>query len=412
VTRRFFWIVLLLLLLWAGASYYGYAIFRISMILLFAVLFFSVFNVVYLRHKVKIDPMRYSEEITRLDTANYSLEISLATLFLPAQLKMIAWSSQSHETVLSERRLLNITVRPKENRKLIATLESIHCGILELGEIDLRVRDLFNVFWLRIPGVEKHLRFITLVVPRVYYKEQTGKIVKQLIDEGEHARVRSFDISDEIDTMRQLQPGDTMRRIHWKMSARMQKFMVKQYEDPREIRYCFLLDPAYNQNNNKDESKRERENFARDNMLELAASFISTLLEHKQWVEMETWHPARMFQASNEVGHLNYFLRQLALLPQQSARAMGSQLERLNVTYSMSYYILFVRTLTPELAQQIISFQKTALGTMLCLMESPNPDDKELLSAYDELVREEVLVVEARDIINSANPPHINEAVS
>ena len=34
---------------------------------------------------------------------------------------MIAWSSQSDETVLSESRLLNLTVRPRESRKLVAS---------------------------------------------------------------------------------------------------------------------------------------------------------------------------------------------------------------------------------------------------------------------------------------------------
>lgn len=401
MTRRFFWIVLLLLLLWAGASYYGYAIFRISMILLFVVLFFSFFSVFYLRTKVQMDPMRYSEEITRLETARYSLELSLRSLILPAQLRMTAWSSQSHEAVLTENRLLNLTVRPGETRKLVATLEGIHCGSLELGEIDLRVRDLFNIFWMRIPGLERHLRFTTLVLPRLYYKQESVTVVKELVDEGEFARISTFDTSDEIDTLRELQPGDTMRRIHWKVSARVQKFMIKQYEDPREIRYYVLLDPAYNEIDLKDIQVRESENFARDDMLELTASIISALLDQKQWVELETWHPARMFQASNEAGHLNYFRRQLALLPQKSERSMGSQIERINIGSSMAYYIFVVRFLTPDLARQIISLRNSSLGLMLCLMESSAEPDINML--YDELVNNNIKIIQARDIIQTGN---------
>lgn len=410
MTRRFFWIILLLLLLWVGASYYGYAVFRISMILLFVVLFFSLFNVIYLRFKVQIEPMRYSQEISRLETASYSLDLISQSVILPAQLRMIAWSSQSDETVLSERRLLNLTVRPRENRRLVASLESLHCGVLELGEIDLKVRDLFNIFWLRVPGVEKKLRFTTLVLPRLFYKQQSTAVVKQLIDEGEYARVRFFDMSDEIDTLRKLQPGDTIRRIHWKVSARLQQFMVKQYEDPREVRYYIMLDPAYNLTEIKDDARRDQENFARDDMLELTASIIAVLLEQKQWVEMETWHPARMFQASNEAGHISFFQRQLALLPQQSMRDMGSQLERLNVTYSMSYYVLVVRSLTLELAQQIISFQKTSLGVMLCLMESPSLNDSELQRTYDELLNEGIQIVRFADLIRNNSLNHNKRA--
>jgi hypothetical protein len=155
----------------------------------------------------------------------------------------------------------------------------------------------------------------------------------------------------------------------------------------------------------KDDARRDQENFARDDMLELTASIIAVLLEQKQWVEMETWHPARMFQASNEAGHISFFQRQLALLPQQSMRDMGSQLERLNVTYSMSYYVLVVRSLTIELAQQIISFQKTSLGVMLCLMESPPHNDLELQGAYDELLNEGIQIVRFADLVqnNSLN---------
>ncbi|HHU07049.1 MAG TPA: DUF58 domain-containing protein [Clostridiaceae bacterium] len=401
MTRRFFWIILLLLLLWVGASYYGYAVFRISMILLFAVLLFSILSVLYLRTRVKLDPMRYNEEITRLDTAKYSLQLSSKSLLLPAQLRMIAWSSQSHETILTESRLLNLTVRPGESRELVATLEGIHCGSLELGEIDLRVRDTFNVFWMRIPGIEKHLRFTTLVLPRLYYKQESATLVKELIDEGEYARISTFDTSDEIDTLRELQPGDTMRRIHWKVSARIQKFMIKQYEDPREIRYYVVLDPAYNEVDLKDIKAREKENFARDDMLELTASIISVLLDQKQWVELETWHPARMFQASNEVGHLNYFRRQLALLPQKSERSMESQIERLNVGSSMSYYIFVVRSLTPDLARQIASLQKYSLGLMLCLMETSA--DPAIDYIYEELSNNNVRIVQAKDIIQAKN---------
>lgn len=401
MTRRFFWIILLLLLLWAGASYYGYAVFRISMILLFAVLFFSLFSVLYLRTRVKLDPMRYSEEITRLESARYTLELSLRSLLLPAQLRMTAWSSQSHETVLSESRLLNLTVRPGEARRLVATLEGIHCGTLELGEIDLQVRDMFNIFWMRIPGVEKHLRFSTLVLPRLYYKRESTSLIKELIDEGELARISTLDTSDEIDTLRELQPGDTMRRIHWKVSARVQKFMIKQYEDPREIRYYVLLDPAYNENDLKDIRAREKENFARDDMLEFTASIISVLLDKKQWVELETWHPARMFQASNESGHLNYFRRQLALLPRTSERSMETQIERLNIGSGMSYYIFVVRSLTADLARRIAAFRKHSLGLMLCLMEtSADPDMNNL---YEELVNSDIKIVKAKDLISADN---------
>lgn len=402
MTRRFFWLLLLLLLLWAGASYYGYAIFRISMIMLISLLLFSFFSIIYLRFKVHLEPMRYSREIFRLDTAKYSLELGLSSLLLPAQLRLIAWSSQSDETVLSESRLLHLTVRPKETRKLVASLESLHCGSLELGEVDLRVRDLFNIFWMRVPGVDRHLRFTTLVLPRTHYRENSAKIAKLLLDEGEQARIRSFDIADEIDTMREFQPGDTSRRIHWKVSARMQKFMIKQYEDSREIRYYVMLDPDYS-SNGKNNNNNSIDYYNRDNMLEITASIISVLLEEKQWVELETWHPSRMLQSSNEAAHLNHFLRQLALLPQKSMRSMISQLERQNTDATMSYYILIARALSKDLARQISALVNNSLGIMLCLMEIPAPEDKLLAQLLDDLTNKGVQLIFAEKIIGKGN---------
>ena len=61
--------------------------------------------------------------------------------------------------------------------------------------------------------------------------------------------------------------------------------------------------------------------------------------------------------------------------------------------------------LTIELAQQIISFQKTSLGVMLCLMESPPHNDLELQGAYDELLNEGIQIVRFADLVqnNSLN---------
>lgn len=131
-------------------------------------------------------------------------------------------------------------------------MTAAHRGVYEVGTSSILLQDLFGFFYLPLPrssrrGKDGSSRLIAEmeVLPNPYrwHSPQAGKL---RAPEEVLMNTRNLKVSNEVDTVanvRDYRPGDRIKQIHWKLSARSDKFLAREFEDPRQGGILFLIDP-------------------------------------------------------------------------------------------------------------------------------------------------------------------------
>jgi uncharacterized protein (DUF58 family) len=110
-------------------------------------------------------------------------------------------------------------------------------GAFLLGPTSLLSGDPFGLFTVRKVIVAKDtLVVLPMTVPITDFPPPPG-----LLPGGKAVRQRSSDVTPHAAGVREYQPGDPMKRIHWPSTAHRGRFMVKEFEqDPQADIWLFL----------------------------------------------------------------------------------------------------------------------------------------------------------------------------
>lgn len=137
---------------------------------------------------------------------------------------------------------LCLDARGKE--QLCFDISCPHCGLLTFFCEQVKIVDYFGIFSCTIkPNISKSL----VVVPK--FQQMLEADVLDLNDpDDEEEQEHSVDVyaesTPDLKEIREYQPGDSLKRIHWKASAKKKKWMTKEYEQEqkeREVMFFSLL---------------------------------------------------------------------------------------------------------------------------------------------------------------------------
>lgn len=119
------------------------------------------------------------------------------------------------------------------------TLTPLQRGILRINGFYLIRQDPFGLVksYVKI----NHEQSVT-VLPRRYPVPDIRLPGKRRYQSGGVAMASSVGDSEEFVSLRDYQPGDPMRRIHWKSWAKTNKPVVKEYQDEFFVRHALILD--------------------------------------------------------------------------------------------------------------------------------------------------------------------------
>ena len=117
-------------------------------------------------------------------------------------------------------------------------LRSKYCGAIHLSLRRLRVYDLFGIFRFRVRCADSGT---LLVVPAVFdirliYPEATSSAA----DSDEYSQLRPGRDPSEVFQIRDYAEGDSPRQIHWKLSTKYERLVVKDPGLPLE-RYVLMM---------------------------------------------------------------------------------------------------------------------------------------------------------------------------
>lgn len=126
---------------------------------------------------------------------------------------------------------VNCAVRDRGEALCAAEVSASLCGRVFLTVKSVRVSDFLGIFTIRVPaGQEAYFH----VMPKQYpvallVTEQARRFCG---DSDEFDDKKSGDDVSEVFQIREYRGGDRLQRVHWKLSARTDELMVKDYSLP------------------------------------------------------------------------------------------------------------------------------------------------------------------------------------
>ncbi|MDO5733773.1 MAG: DUF58 domain-containing protein [Eubacteriales bacterium] len=257
-----------------------------------------------------------------------------------------------------------------------------HCGPLELSALELWLKDPFGFFMFKLTESKKleALDKIYVLPQKMDLLAETAEAEMQL-EEGAFLAKKSMSEIDEIDRMRQMQPGDRIKSIHWKLSARVQDWMVKQYEKAEERQVLFLFDlpkiPAKASN-----LEREDTLFLRDTILEHSTALLERFLMNDFIVKLllSGVQPANL--TASKISDFEFLRQALAKIPLDPPEALEMQLRDELTNPEKKLFFVITDSLTASSVGLLSVLQKENAGCVLAyyIADAISAEQYELLS--------------------------------
>ncbi len=172
---------------------------------------------------------------------------------------------------------LRLEGRPGKPHTLRINFHAAHVGVTSPGVERVVISDLLGLFTVEKVPVNQGGELIVLPLPF-----DVGELTYAAGDSGAESMARAAEDITSPSDVRTYQPGDAMKKIHWKLSVRKQELMVRRFEAPVMPDALVLLDCSQPPRTSDDQSQLD----LRDALLETAASVM--------YQNIQTEHPAKL----------------------------------------------------------------------------------------------------------------------
>ena len=171
---------------------------------------------------------------------------------------------------------------PGRTQSLKMPVHASHVGFYTSGIHSCTIEDLFGIFSRTLQPDESI--FQLTVLPQTF---QTDPLIMAPGDPGSDIMSRATEDLNAPADIRAYQPGDAMKKIHWKLSLRKRELLVRKYDEPVMQDVLILMDCSKPPSLGHPEAEAD----IRDTLLETSASLFAD--------QMKTDHPVRMPLSGN-----------------------------------------------------------------------------------------------------------------
>ena len=203
-----------------------------------------------------------------------------------------------------------------------------HVGQYDAGLSRVLIRDVFGFFQMSLRP-EGGASVLT-VLPRPF---DIDKPRFTLGDDGSAALARTQEDYNAPEDVRSYQPGDAMKRIHWKLSSRRRELVVRRFETPAPPDTLILLDcdtPLGGENVN------EGKESLRDALCETAVAVAHLQMEDGSPVRLPIYGARANEFSSDHAASLSLLQEMLACQPfgggEDFSRVLNLELRRMRRT--------------------------------------------------------------------------------
>lgn len=119
----------------------------------------------------------------------------------------------------------------RANARIQFYLESDYCGIVTVSACRYKICSFLRLFAFHIK-MDEHVDIP--VFPTIFpiHVEVSRKVLDFIGESDRYSTEQSGDDPSEVFDIRDFRPGDRLQRIHWKLTARSEDFMVKEFSKP------------------------------------------------------------------------------------------------------------------------------------------------------------------------------------
>ena len=213
----------LFVLFYTGEPIYLWVvIFQISMLAI------SAINII-----VTFAAMRFLQSVTpesavKGDLIKLQLELHNES-FLPFAHLTLRYSTPETQYT-GEESHLSASLLSRQSEILTDTIKCPYTGLYALGFTQIEATDIFGLITITVPFSIYHTKPASLLVyPQVKEIASASLVNREVDGTKETTHTRSEELSS-IAEIRDYREGDPMKRIHWKLSARHQKYLVKEFD--------------------------------------------------------------------------------------------------------------------------------------------------------------------------------------
>ncbi len=264
--------VLIALALLAAALATGSPLFLSAALLGWTLILFSLISVLWAGRTLTVESMLSHGAVARGEDVQLQIEVRYRGLIpvAPLSVQITAGPDRPEQTV-------QVSGMPGAAKKLNLSFHASHVGVTSPGVKLIEVHDLLGLFSMSIIPQVKGGELTVLPLPF-----DVGELIYAAGDSGTESMARAAeDVTSPAD-VRTYQPGDAMKKIHWKLSARKQELLVRRYEAPVMPDALVLLDCSEPPVQASEEAQAD----LCDALLETAASVMQE--------NIRSDHPARL----------------------------------------------------------------------------------------------------------------------
>lgn len=211
----------MLTLLAAGLST-GTRVYYLLFFLLLAMLLLGVVSALWTVFTVKIDMKGVRARVNRGDTLMTVFTVRHASL-LPVASVRIQVNVPSSYAPMQE---ISVNTPPFSERAFRHIIQCPHRGVYEAGVTRIAARDIFGFFCISRKPDMKLIRME--VLPKLNHAEE---MKLKSVDMGPEFLARASEDTASPSDVRAWQDGDSLKKVHWKLSMRRREVMVRTYEE-------------------------------------------------------------------------------------------------------------------------------------------------------------------------------------
>ncbi|MDI3312312.1 MAG: DUF58 domain-containing protein [Thermoanaerobacterium sp.] len=190
-----------------------YYIFFADVALLLLSFLYTTIGILSVYIKIDID----STEIHVDDKIRYKIKI-MNKLFLPLAFVSIDENNKNFFPITTN-------LNPFQKKVIKRNVLFKKRGIYIVGPITVKIKDPFGIFQIKRTFNKKYQ---IVVYPKVYDVAFDMPLASEL--GGFASKAKKFEDYTNLSGLREYVDGDSLKRVHWRISAKLQKLYVKEYQ--------------------------------------------------------------------------------------------------------------------------------------------------------------------------------------
>jgi hypothetical protein len=208
----------------------------IALYMVLALPFLSLFITMASRRRFLVGESLSRDDIVKGEQTQYILHVHNSG-YMPASSVRVRFKA-CKPGIEAELEDQYVSIGARKSREIVFDITAKYRGHYEIGILDIVIYDFLGLFRFK----QKHERTLQLMVrPQVYDIEPLPLVVSQAGAED----VRDFSFEEDyaiISDLRKYHPTDGYKKIHWKISAKKNELISKNFQGTKRNTAAFIID--------------------------------------------------------------------------------------------------------------------------------------------------------------------------